>query len=50
MQVVRYYQYLKGELIGTDLRKEELLLKVVQRLAKQFGDPKVPNGAMVLRT
>jgi hypothetical protein len=38
MQVVRYYQYLKGDRAGTGPGKEEL--------AERTGDPKVLNVAM----
>jgi hypothetical protein len=34
MQVVRYYQYLKGERASTDLGKEKLLLCTAQSTAK----------------
>jgi hypothetical protein len=34
MQAVRYTQYLKGKHAGTSLGKEELLLRVAQRLAE----------------
>jgi hypothetical protein len=47
IQVVRYYQYLKGEHISTGPRKKELLLRATQRLIKQTGDSKVLNAAMV---
>jgi hypothetical protein len=40
MQVVRYYQYLKGDRTGTGLGKEELQLRVAQRTAKRLGTPK----------
>jgi hypothetical protein len=46
MQVVKYYQYLKGEHAGTGREKEELLLCAAQRLAERTGDPKVLNIAM----
>jgi hypothetical protein len=46
MQVVRYYQYLKGEHAGTGPGKEELLLGTIQCLAERTGDPKVLNVAM----
>jgi hypothetical protein len=46
MQVVRYYQYLKGEHIGTGPRREEVLLRAAQRLAERIGDLKVLNIAM----
>jgi hypothetical protein len=41
MQVSRYYQFLKGELAGTGLGKEELMLCVAQRSAQRSGNPKV---------
>ena len=41
MQMVRYYQFLKGEHAGTGPEKEELLLRVVQRCAHRTGNPKV---------
>jgi hypothetical protein len=46
MQVVRYYQYLKGDWAGTGPGKEELQLRVVQRTADRTGDSKVLNVAM----
>ena len=46
MQVVRYYQYLKGNRVGTGPRKEELQLRAAQRRAEQTGDPKVLNVAI----
>jgi hypothetical protein len=46
MQVVRYYQYLKGSCTGTGPRKEELQLCIVQCTAERTGDPKVLNVAM----
>jgi hypothetical protein len=46
MQVVRYYQYLKGDRAGTGPGKEELQLRAVQRTAERTGDPKVLNVAM----
>jgi hypothetical protein len=46
MQVIRYYQYLKGDRAGTGPGKEELQLRVAQRIAEQTGDPKVLNVAM----
>jgi hypothetical protein len=46
MQVVRYYQYLKGEYAGTTLGKEELLLGAIQRSIQQSKDPKVLNAAL----
>jgi hypothetical protein len=46
MQVVRYYQYLKGNRAGTGPGKEELQLRAAQHTAGQTGDPKVLNVAM----
>jgi hypothetical protein len=46
MQVVRYYQYLKGDRAGTGPGKEELQLRAAQRTAERTGDPKVLNDAM----
>ena len=46
MQVVRYYQYLKGDRVGTGPGKEELQLRAAQRRAKRTGDPKVFNVAI----
>ena len=46
MQVVRYYQYLKGDRIGIGPRKEELQLRTAQRRAERTGDPKVLNVAI----
>jgi hypothetical protein len=46
MQVVRYYQNLKGDRAGTGPGKEELQLRVAQRIAERTGDPKVLNVAM----
>jgi hypothetical protein len=46
MQVVRYYQYLKGDRAGTGPGKEELQLRAAQHTAERTGDPKVLNVAM----
>jgi hypothetical protein len=46
MQVVRYYQYLKGDWAGTSPGKEELQLRAAQRTAERTRDPKVHNVAM----
>ena len=46
MQVVRYYQYLKGDRAGTGPRKEKLQLHVVQRTAERTGESKILNVAM----
>jgi hypothetical protein len=46
IQVSRYYQYLKGELPGTGLGKEELMLRVAQRSAQRSRNPKVLNAGI----
>ena len=46
MQMVRYYQYLKGNHAGTGPRKEELLLRIAQRLAKRTGNPRALTEAI----
>jgi hypothetical protein len=46
MQVIRYYQYLKGNRVGIGPGKEELQLRAAQRIAERTGDPKVLNVAM----
>ena len=46
MQVVWYYQYLKGDCVGTTPGKEELQLRAAQCRAEQIGDPKVPAVAI----
>jgi hypothetical protein len=46
MQVVRYYQYLKGDRAGTGPGKEELQLRAAQCTAERTGDSKVLNVAM----
>jgi hypothetical protein len=46
IQVVRYYQYLKGDRAGTGPGKEELQLRAAQRTTERTGDPKVLNDAM----
>jgi hypothetical protein len=46
MQMVRYYQYLKGNQVGTGPGKEELLLRVAQRSAERTGNPKVLTEAI----
>jgi hypothetical protein len=43
IQVSRYYQFLKGEYVGTGPGKEELMLRVAQRSALQSGNPKTLN-------
>ena len=46
MQMVRYYQFLKGENAGTGPGKEELLLRVAQRSTHRTGNPKVLADAI----
>jgi hypothetical protein len=46
MQVVQYYQYLKGNRAGTGPGKEELQLRAAQRTTERTGDLKVLNVAM----
>jgi hypothetical protein len=46
MQVIRYYQYLKGDRAGTGPGKEELQLCAAQRTSERTKDPKVLNVAM----
>jgi hypothetical protein len=46
IQVVRYYQYLKGDRASTSPGKEELQLCAAQCIAERTGDPKVLNVAM----
>ena len=46
MQMVRYYQFLKGEHAGTGPGKEELLLRVAQRCTHRTGNPKVLADAI----
>ena len=41
MQMVRYYQFLKGENAGTGPGKDELLLRVAQRSTHRTSNPKV---------
>ena len=40
MQMVRYYQFLKGHHVGSGPGKEELL-RVAQRSAHRIGNPRV---------
>ena len=46
MQMVRYYQFLKGENAGTRPGKEELLFRVAQRSTHRTGNPKVLADAI----
>jgi hypothetical protein len=41
LQVVNYYQFLKGDVGGTGPIKKELKLKMAERKAKQTGNPLV---------
>ena len=47
MQVVAYYQFLKGDVGGTGPSKEELKLRNAHRRARVTGDPKVLKDAML---
>ncbi len=47
MQVVAYYQYLKGNVGGTGPDKEELKLRNAHRRARVSGDPRVLKEAML---
>jgi hypothetical protein len=46
MQVVRYYQYLKGDRASTGPGKEKLQLRTTQCTAERIEDPKILNVAM----
>jgi hypothetical protein len=46
MQMVRFYQYLKGNGVGTGPGKEELRLRVAQRSAERSGNPKMLTDAL----
>ena len=46
MQMVRYYQFLKGDQAGTGPGKDELLLRVAQRSAHRTGNPKALADAI----
>jgi hypothetical protein len=46
MQVSRYYQYLKGELVGIGLGLEELMLRVAQYSAQRSRNSKVLNATI----
>jgi hypothetical protein len=43
---VKYYQYLKGEHINTDLRKEELLLQLSVATQDRVFPHYVPNSSI----
>lgn len=46
MQVVAYYQFLKGEKAGTGPGKEELRLRIAHRTAQRSGNAKVLHAAL----
>jgi len=46
MQMVKYYQYLKGNEARTGLRKDKLILRVAQCSAKRNGNPKALTEAL----
>ena len=46
MQMIRYYQFLKGNHAGTGPGKDELLLRVAQRSAHRTGNPKALANAI----
>ena len=46
MQMVRYYQFLKGKNAGTGPGKEELLFRVAQRSTHRTGNSKVLADAI----
>jgi hypothetical protein len=46
MQVSRYYQFFKDDLIGIGPGKEELMLCIAQRSAQRSGNPKVLNAGI----
>jgi hypothetical protein len=45
IQVSRYYQFIKGDYVGTSPGKEELMLLVTQHSTLQSGNPKALNVA-----
>ncbi len=47
LQVVNYYQYLKGDVGGTGPSKQELKLRMAERRAQKTGDPKVLKDPML---
>ena len=47
LQVVAYYQFLKGSARGLGPSKEELKLKCAQRRAEQTSDPSVLQKALL---
>jgi hypothetical protein len=47
LQVVNYYQFLKGDIGGTGPSKKELKLRMAERRAKQTGNPLVLQDPML---
>jgi hypothetical protein len=47
LQVVNYYQFLKGDIGGTCLTKKKLKLRMAERRAKQTGNPLVLEDPML---
>jgi hypothetical protein len=47
LQVVNYYQFLKGDVGGTGPTKKELKLRLAERRAKQTGNPLVLEDPMM---
>ena len=47
LQVVNYYQYLKGDVGGTGPSKQELKLCMAGRRAQKTSDPKVLKDPML---
>ena len=47
LQVIAYYQYLKGGIGGMGLSREELRLRSAQRRAHRTGDPRVIHSALL---
>ena len=47
LQVVAYYQYLKGGVGGMDPSREELNLRSAQRRAHRIGDPGITQSALL---
>jgi hypothetical protein len=47
LQVVGYYQYLKGGAVGSGPSREELRLRTAQRRAHRTGDPTTLNAAVL---
>jgi hypothetical protein len=47
LQVVNYYQFLKGDCGGTGPSKEELKLRMAERRARKTGDPRILQDPML---